>query len=394
MLQRSADLPQPVVAAPARCRPGGRPARAAAARRRRWAGPRSRASSSAFITSPSTSCCVWSTAAVADPHRPRVGVPGQVVEGHLGQPPGAVDGVHDLEIRQGRRRWCAAASPARGRPRRCSPACDQRAEGEGGVAQPAVAVVPVALAAEVLGQRGGRRGDDAAGDLVGHQPEGEQASAARRRGAARPSGRSSSTQLVVVVDWSRSGRGAVEPRGCAYDGNQVIEKVSSSPSRDVELVVVPVVVGTGSRGPRSTSWSGPPMAVITGSPSIVTAAHPGLDGAVVEPHPPLVVHPDRAADPGEPADQVDPSVAARHHVGEGDHARVGGERGLERRPRRRRSGGSTGSRRRARTASGRGRRCRAAPARQAGESKRGRHSQSTEPLVPTSAAVRRSPIIA
>ena len=43
----------------------------------------------------------------------------------------------------------------------------QRLHGEAGVAHPGVAVVPVALAADALGQRGGRRGDDRAAGLEG-----------------------------------------------------------------------------------------------------------------------------------------------------------------------------------------------------------------------------------
>ena len=35
---------------------------------------------------------------VADPHRPRPGVPGEVVEDPLGQVTAAVDGVHDLQV--------------------------------------------------------------------------------------------------------------------------------------------------------------------------------------------------------------------------------------------------------------------------------------------------------
>ena len=57
----------------------------------------------------------------------------------------------------------------------------QRVEREGGVAQPAVAVVPVAHAAELLGQRRGRRGDDAAGRRVGQRLERDQRAHARRR---------------------------------------------------------------------------------------------------------------------------------------------------------------------------------------------------------------------
>ena len=121
----------------------------------------SRAFSSAIITSPSTSFWRCSTARVADPDGPRAGVAGQVVQGALGQVAAAVDGVHDLQVLgvAGDR----AEQPVAPQPGLVGVAgVDQRLEGERGVAQPAVAVVPVALAAEVLGQRGRRGGDDPA----------------------------------------------------------------------------------------------------------------------------------------------------------------------------------------------------------------------------------------
>ena len=45
----------------------------------------------------------------------------------------------------------------------------QRVDGERAVPDPGVAVVPVALPADLLGQRGGRRRDQPAGRLIGHQ---------------------------------------------------------------------------------------------------------------------------------------------------------------------------------------------------------------------------------
>ena len=177
---------------------------------------------------------------VADPHRPRAGVPGEVVEGVLGQAPGAVDGVHDLEVvgvaghrpQQPVLPELGLVGEARGQ---------QRLEGERGVAQPAVAVVPVALAAEVLGQRGGRRGDDAAGLLVGQQPQGEQRAADdvgvrhRQAGAGQPV----ALLLQRGLDPRRGGRAGRARRPTT--GTRSWTNVSSSPARDVELVGVPVV---------------------------------------------------------------------------------------------------------------------------------------------------------
>ena len=90
--QRAADLPEPVVGLVpvlgevvderALQAPG-----VVGLLERRRRGPCSRA----IITSPSTSVCRWSTARVADAHRARAGVPGQVVELALGQVAAAVD---------------------------------------------------------------------------------------------------------------------------------------------------------------------------------------------------------------------------------------------------------------------------------------------------------------
>ena len=144
----------------------------------------------------------------------------------------------------------------------------QRLEGQGGVAQPAVAVVPVALAAEVLGQRGGRRRHDAAGVVVGQQAQGEQGAAydVARAGtsyvaARRPTRRRSAMVCVdPVVEVERSAGASVRRDPGRREGQLVAR-------RDVELVDVAAVDRPiGSRGPRSTSLSGPATAVITSSP--------------------------------------------------------------------------------------------------------------------------------
>ena len=53
-------------------------------------------------------------------------------------------------------------------------AVDQGVQGEGGVTDPAVAVVPVADPAQVLGERGGRGGHDASGRRVGERLQGDE----------------------------------------------------------------------------------------------------------------------------------------------------------------------------------------------------------------------------
>ena len=102
---------------------------------------------------------------VADPDRPGAGVPGQGVDDRLGAQLVAVDGVERVQpLRVPAGALDAAVHPAQQRLGLLDGAeVDQRAGGHRRVAQPAVAVVPVADAAQLLGQRGGRRGQDRAG---------------------------------------------------------------------------------------------------------------------------------------------------------------------------------------------------------------------------------------
>lgn len=114
--------------------------------------------------------------AVADAHRLRVLIAGQPVELHLGQPALARDPVHDLNLlgRSGHH----AAEPRAPRTRFVVvAAAHQREQRDRRVAQPAVAVVPVAVAADLLGQRRGGRGDDPAGRLVGERLQRDQRTA-------------------------------------------------------------------------------------------------------------------------------------------------------------------------------------------------------------------------
>ena len=112
--------------------------------------------------------------AVSDPHRGRALVALEVVEHLLGEVGAAVDAVHDLE-----RAALAVVrlAEAVGEPREellrllGEPERQERVHREGGVAHPGVAVVPVALAADVLGQARGRSGHDRAGRAVGEQLE-------------------------------------------------------------------------------------------------------------------------------------------------------------------------------------------------------------------------------
>ncbi len=110
---------------------------------------------------------------VADVDRSRALVAGQPVQLVFGQPPRPVDVVHDLQVRR----------VARGGPEQPVPeaaglvdvsADHQRVQRQAGVAQPAVAVIPVANAPDRLGQRRGRGGDDGAGGLERQRLERDQ----------------------------------------------------------------------------------------------------------------------------------------------------------------------------------------------------------------------------
>ena len=237
----------------------------------------------------------------------------------------AVDGVHDLEVVgvAGDR----AQEPVPPEARLVGVArVDERLDGQGGVAQPAVAVVPVPLAAEVLGQRRRGRGDDAAGLLVGHQSQGEQGAPydVRVRHVVVAPRRPRALVGDGLLDGRVSAGGsALVGRDPGHRERQLVAGATSNSSRwrfscatGKPGAAEHELVGTGDCGDDLLAAD-------------VAAAHPRADRAVVHPHDPLVPHPDRAAHPGEPADHVGPVVAGGHQVEEGDLAVLGGERRLE-----------------------------------------------------------------
>ena len=107
---------------------------------------------------------------VADPHRLRALVAVEPRQLELAQAPLARDAVHDLDVGRIARDRPDQPAPPLSRLVRVVAVeeCEQR---ERRVAQPAVAVVPVAHGADPLRQRGRRRGDDAAGRVVGERLE-------------------------------------------------------------------------------------------------------------------------------------------------------------------------------------------------------------------------------
>ena len=104
--------------------------------------------------------------AVADPHRVRAGVAGELLAERLGQVAPAVDPVHDLQpavavgLDVGDELHELVGLPV-------EPEQVQRLQRERRVAHPRVAVVPVALAPRRLGQRGRQRRDERARRHVG-----------------------------------------------------------------------------------------------------------------------------------------------------------------------------------------------------------------------------------
>ncbi len=109
---------------------------------------------------------------VPDPHRRGPEVTLEVGQLILGQVAAPVDAVHDLQ-RAGL--LGAPHDPVLGDEAherlglRGEAQTEHGVDAEGRVTDPDVAVVPVALAADLLGKAGGRRGDDRAGGRVGEQ---------------------------------------------------------------------------------------------------------------------------------------------------------------------------------------------------------------------------------
>ena len=195
---------------------GPQPTRAAAALRRVC----SRIESS---TEPKTSFCRWSKAPLPIRTGLRALVPGQVVAGRLGEVAPAVDAVHDLQAAVlvrfdvGDELHELVGLPVQQQ-------VVQRLQGEGRVAHPGVAVVPVALTARGLRQRRGQGGhgragrhvreafDDQRGTLdvltqrVVRDPGTSQPAPPEVPGRLQPSGRRRRGRPVRPARWTRTVR--------------------------------------------------------------------------------------------------------------------------------------------------------------------------------------------
>ena len=125
---------------------------------------------------------------VADPHRARVRIPGQIVQLELGELLLPADAVHDLDVVIPGDEVGDEGEEVDGFPVEAQRI--ETPEGEGGVPDPGVAVVVVPVAAGRLGQRGGAGRRHCAGRRIGQALQGEcaalQVVAPRMIGEAAP----------------------------------------------------------------------------------------------------------------------------------------------------------------------------------------------------------------
>ena len=263
--------------------------------------------------------------AVPGPDRRGALVAGQPVELGLGETPFAGHAVHDLHL----------LGPAGQRPQQpLAPGAglvvvagaDQGQQRERGVADPAEPVVPVAHAADLLGQRGRGCGDDAAGRAVDQRLERDQRAQHRvavgtvigapRRPVLPPAGGPVERPAGVQRVGGRLVRGRPGQRevddvaGGHVELRDGVALSVATPVRDVGVERHRVGAG---------EHADPPVLVV--DPRHVVA--------VVEADDQLAAHPHRAADPLDPSYQRRVALAERHRVDEAHHAVVGVQLGLQ-----------------------------------------------------------------
>src|SRR5688572_17507667 len=110
---------------------------------------------------------------VADSDWRRPLIAGEPWQLELGQPPLARKAVHDLERRR-RSSYCVHQPLAPGTRFFCVAARHQGVEGEGGVAKPTVAIVPIAHPPNEFWKRGGCRSDDPTSGCIRQSLEGDE----------------------------------------------------------------------------------------------------------------------------------------------------------------------------------------------------------------------------
>ncbi len=231
------------------------------------------------------------------------------VEHALLEAPLAREPVHDLDVRRVARdrpqeplaprdRLLAVAGP------------EHRDQRQRRVAQPAVAVVPVAHAADPLRERGRRRCDDPAGRRIRQRLQHEQrlvdllVVVAAVGAAGRPTRASNSSASLSACS------GSIASGSSSCDGNQVSTNGIRSPGASVNSETVVISSPCTSTGVRRQSASGPGDR----DPGVVDAPHPGDDLPVVEADHELRAHPHLAVEALDDPDDVRRLAARRHEV--------------------------------------------------------------------------------
>src|SRR5437588_2808400 len=253
---------------------------------------------------------------VADPDGARGLVASEPRELELRQAPLACDAVHDLQVRRipGDR----AEEPQSPVARLVDVvAVQKREQRQGRVPEPAIAIVPVAHAADVFGERCRRRGDDAAGRRVGQRLQHDQRA----------------VQLVVPATFERAAIAEVRPellrvaqrlfgidlfRRVRVRGEPRKRERDALPFPDRELCDGPKVLTPHVDGcPKAeTVRAGDRDARIAS----VHPLNPGDDRAVVEPDDQFGAHPDGSADAFDDPHDVRRRLARRHEVDHADRA--------------------------------------------------------------------------
>ncbi|OUD96467.1 hypothetical protein CMMCAS03_00465 [Clavibacter michiganensis subsp. michiganensis] len=254
--------------------------------------------------------------AVADAHRAGAVVAGQAREVALGEVPLAAQPVHDLHVAR-----IPGDRPEEPRAPLVGLALEavreEHLQGERRVAEPHVAVVPVAGPAELLGEARGRRRDDAAGVLVRQRAEHEQRPA--DRGLVRAGVLDGAGPRLPPLGRVLEGGVHVERRRLAAVRRVPGEReVDGLAGRHLERDAVVVV-----RGRELGAAHDDGVGAGHGDEARVVAvelADPGERGRVAEAQAQVALHADCAADPADAPHDVRPAVAHRHEVGDLDGA--------------------------------------------------------------------------
>ena len=215
---------------------------------------------------------------IAEAHRAGVGVAGQPVGLPLGQPAFAHQAIHDLHVRQARRPPRAAANRAMPPPPRRHACIHQGKQRERRIAYPAVAVIPVAHAADVFRQRRRRRGDDAAAGRIGQPFQGDQRT--HHRFVDRALKRSRAPTSHARTTSQARAPAALDRRAAPADATgHSSARTDIVPGVTVNIAQVLKSSPRRATGVRSTVMSGP--ATARTAPSVLRR-HPGNRRAVAE----------------------------------------------------------------------------------------------------------------